>query len=49
MHVPCIPYVPHAPPIAFFLVDLITRNIYGEQYKPRGSSLCSFQSYRSTK
>jgi hypothetical protein len=30
----------HAPPI--FLLDLITRTIFGEQYRSVSSSLCSF-------
>jgi hypothetical protein len=35
------PYVPHAPPISFFL-DFITQIIFGEEYRSLSSSLCSF-------
>ena len=38
---PLPPYVLHAPPIPFFY-DLISRTIFGEQYRSLSSSLCSF-------
>jgi hypothetical protein len=40
MHHSWLPYVLHAPLISFFLI-LITRIIFGEEYRTRSSFLCS--------
>ena len=39
MHLSCLPHVPHALPISFFLINQI---IFGEEYTSLRSSLCNF-------